>query len=73
MCTEWTMATLYAILNARYEAMRPTIITTNYSDKDLIARLTPKGGDNTNIGAMMSRLKGCSTVVTMAWEDWRQK
>ncbi len=71
MATEWSLATLYDILNDRYETMRPTIITTNYNDEALVARLTPRGFDNTNMGALMSRLKGTSAVVTMAWEDYR--
>jgi len=72
LCTEWSMSTLYTILNDRYENMRPTIITTNYNNAELIARLTPKGFDEKTMKALMSRIKGCSRFVTMSWEDWRQ-
>lgn len=72
-CSDWSMSTLYSILNDRYEAMKPTIITTNYSAEDLIRALTPKGYDNTKIVAIISRLRETSTVLTMAWADCRSQ
>ena len=59
-------------MNARYEDMKPTIVTTNYNADGLIKALTPKGTDETKIYAIVSRLRGTSTVVTMAWEDYRR-
>lgn len=70
-CTDWSMPNLYAILNDRYENMKPTIITTNYNEEMLINRLTPKNGDSSNIEAIISRLHECNEVVTMAWADYR--
>ena len=70
-CSEWSMSTLYSILNDRYEDMKPTIVTTNYNTDDLVEALTPKGADNTKIGAIVSRLKETSTVMSMVWEDIR--
>lgn len=70
-CSDWSMSTLYSILNDRYEDMRPTIVTTNYNADGLVNALTPKGFDNTKIIAIISRLKETSTVMTMAWEDIR--
>lgn len=70
-CSDWSMSTLYAIMNDRYEDMKPTIVTTNYNASDLADALTPKGYDNTKIVAIISRLKETSTVMTMAWEDIR--
>ncbi len=72
-CTDWSMSTLYSILNDRYEDMKPTIITTNYGDADLVRALTPKGHDDTKIKAIISRLRETSTVLTMAWEDYRSR
>jgi DNA replication protein DnaC len=71
MATEWSMATLYNILNDRYEKMRPTIVTTNYNDRSLISRMTPRGMDNTNMAALISRLRETTKVVTMDWSDYR--
>ena len=70
-CTEWSVSTLYAILNDRYEDMKPTIITTNYNADELVRALTPKGGDGTKARAIISRLREVSTVITMAWADYR--
>ena len=70
-CSDWSMSILYSILNDRYEDMKPTIITTNYGAEDLIRALTPKGYDNTKIVAIISRLRETSTVITMAWDDYR--
>lgn len=70
-CTDWSMSTLYSILNDRYEDMKPTIITTNFNEDTLIKNLTPKGYDNAKIVAIISRLREVSTVLTMAWEDYR--
>lgn len=72
-CSDWSMSTLYSILNDRYEDMKPTIVTTNYNADALVAALTPKGFDNTKIVAIISRLREVSTVMTMAWEDIRGK
>ena len=71
LCTPWTVSTLYAILDYRYEDLRPTIITTNYNEEMLIKRLTPQGGDSLNAEAIVSRFRECNDVVTMAWEDYR--
>jgi DNA replication protein DnaC len=62
---------LYSILNDRYEEMRPTIITTNYGEQQLIARLTPKDGDKRNAEAIISRLHVSNVVVIMDWADYR--
>lgn len=70
-CSDWSMSTLYSIFNARYEDMKPTIITTNYNADSLIQALTPKGYDNTKIVAIISRLRETSTLMTMAWKDIR--
>lgn len=70
-CTDWSISTLYSILNDRYEKMLPTIITTNYNSDDLMRALTPKGYDNYKAKAIISRLHEVSQVLTMAWEDFR--
>lgn len=72
-CSDWSMSTLYSILNDRYEDMKPTIVTTNYNADALANALTPKGFDNTKIVAIISRLRETSTVMTMAWADIRGK
>ncbi len=70
-CTDWSMSILYSVVNDRYEAMRPTIITTNFGDEDLIRTLTPKGYGSQKIEGIISRLREVSKTLTMAWDDYR--
>lgn len=68
--TEWSVSTLYSIINERYENLKPIIITTNYNEDDLIRRLTTKYDTNT-ASAIISRLREMNSVLTMAWTDYR--
>ena len=52
--------------------MLPVVITTNYNQNDLIKRLTPAGGDNKTAEAIVSRLRECAGIVTMAGKDYRE-
>lgn len=72
--TEWAVSKIYAIINGRYEAYMPTIITTNYSDAELVRRLTPKdSGDLTTADATIDRLREmCAGVVTTG-DSWRSR
>lgn len=71
--TDWSISTLYNILNDRYEDMKPTIITTNFGADDLIEAETPKGFDSSKARAIVSRLREVSTVLTMVGDDYRAK
>ena len=72
--TEWAISKIYAIINARYEALMPTIITTNYSEAELIKRLTPKEtGDPTTADAAIDRLREMCGVIVTTGESWRTK
>jgi DNA replication protein DnaC len=71
-CTDWSLSKLYEIINDRYEKCKPTIVTTNYSQDELIRRLVPKGGDTITAGALVSRLKETAIVMNMVWRDYRE-
>lgn len=72
--TEWAVSKIYAIINARYEAYLPTIVTTNYSDGDLVRRLTPKDtGDATTADATIDRLREMCAAIVTTGESWRSK
>lgn len=71
--TDWSISTLYNILNDRYEDMKPTIITTNFGADDLIEVETPRGFDGSKARAIVSRLREVSTVLTMVGDDYRSK
>lgn len=45
--TEWAISTVYNIINGRYEAYLPTIVTTNYDTEALIDRMTPRESRDT--------------------------
>lgn len=72
--TEWAVSKIYAIINARYEAYMPTIITTNYSDSELVRRLTPKdSGDPTTADATIDRLREMCAAIVTTGDSWRSK
>lgn len=70
--TEWSVPVLYSILNERYEALLPTIITTNYNTTALAEKLSAKGEAETAT-AIISRFVESSKRVTMSWADYRRK
>ncbi len=75
--TEWGITRIYAIINARYEAYMPTIVTTNYTGDELIRRMTPiyggKIGDTRNAEKTLDRLREMCAGIEMYWESWRTK
>lgn len=72
--TEWAVSKIYAIINGRYEAYMPTIITTNYSDAELVRRLTPKdSGDPTTADATIDRLREMCAGVVTSGDSWRSR
>ncbi len=70
--TEWSVPVLYSILNERYEALLPTIITTNYNTTALAEKLSARG-DAETATAIISRFVESSKRVTMSWADYRRK
>ncbi len=75
--TEWGSTTIYSIINARYEAYMPTIVTTNYTGAELVRRMTPmyggKSGDTRNAEKTLDRLREMCVGLEMFWQSWRAK
>jgi len=71
--SEWTLATLYAIIDGRYERAMPTIITTNYDAESLTKRITPMGGDIITAEAIVDRLCEMCESIVITGESWRLK
>ena len=70
--TEWTSQTLYTIINARYENELPIVITTNYTLKNLVDRMTPAGSqDSISAAAAVDRLYETCIEVPMIGKSWR--
>lgn len=71
--TEWSTSTLFEIVNARYEATLPTIITSNYSLPDLTRRLVARNtGDSTTAAATVDRLKEMCRIYQITGDSWRK-
>jgi len=72
--TEWAVSKIYAIINSRYEAYMPTVVTTNYSDTELVRRLTPRdSGDPTTADATIDRLREMCKAIITTGDSWRSK
>lgn len=75
--SEWTLEKLYQVINARYERKRPVIITTNYTDQELINRLAKIDSsgryrlDVKTAKAIVSRLHEMCSFTEMTGADWR--
>lgn len=72
--TEWAISTVYNIINGRYEAYLPTIVTTNYDTEALIDRMTPRDTrDSMTAWATIDRLMEMCRAITLTGQSWRQK
>ncbi len=75
--TEWGNTHIYSIINARYEAYMPTIVTTNYTGSELVRRMTPtyggKLGDTRNAEKTLDRLHEMCVGVEMYWDSYRSR
>lgn len=70
----WTASMLYSIIDRRYNAMLPTIVTSNYNAEGLVERLTPSDShDRTTALATVDRLAEMCDVVTLTGPSWRRK
>lgn len=71
--TDWTVSTLFDLIDARYRSGKVTAITTNYNRKSLVEKLTVEG-DVSKAKAIVCRIYGGmhdgADVVTMNWEEW---
>jgi DNA replication protein DnaC len=67
--TPWTVETLGRVITARYEAMLPTIFTSNHSPDELAARFEAE--DITAGARLLSRICGGATVLHLVAADRR--
>jgi DNA replication protein DnaC len=68
--TEWSVSTVFSVLNTRYEDMRPTIITSNYR-LDELARRVGRRGESVTAAAIASRVAQTCAVVALGGSDRR--
>lgn len=71
--TEWGSTMIYSIINARYEAYMPTIVTSNCGADELVQRMTPRDATDRNAQKTVDRLREMCVAVQMDWQSWRAK
>ena len=70
--TDWTVSTLFRVIDARYADKRPLLITSNYRRGELMAAFSAKG-DQRTARAIGSRLAEMTDTVDFGNEDNRLK
>lgn len=70
--SEWVLEKLFQIINTRYENMLPIIITTNYTEKELVKRLSI-GNDGKTAESLVSRLNEICLEIDTNFQDYRKK
>ena len=60
----WVMTTLFQIINERYEAMRPTIVTSQYMPDELMRRMS-RNGERESAVAITERLKETCRLIRL--------
>jgi DNA replication protein DnaC len=65
--TDWVCETIYAIINKRYEQMKPTVITTEKSMQDMAKNYGDKGK------AIISRISEDFYLIRLNGDDYRLK
>lgn len=70
--TEWSVGTVFSVLDARYEDMRPTIVTSNYAPDALAGRLARRG-ERVTAEAIASRISQTCRPVYLGGRDRRRR
>lgn len=60
----WVMTTLFQVINSRYESMKPTIVTSQYSPHELASRMS-RSGERESATAIVERLKETCQLLTL--------
>ena len=68
--TAWAVSMIYMAIDDRYSTCKPVVITSNYSKRELVARLS-QDGDRSAAEAIVSRLSEMTVKVEMGGEDRR--
>ena len=69
--TEWSVGTVFSVLDASYEDMRPTIVTSNYAPGALADRLARRG-ERVTAEAIASRISQTCRPVYLGGRDRRR-
>ena len=67
---EWSVNTIFMVMNERYEAMLPTVITSNFSPAEISGKLGRRG-EREAAEAIASRIAETCTAVYLSGPDRR--
>lgn len=70
--TEWALQMIYAIIDRRYNALKPVIITTNYGAKELIEKFTIND-DSSTAEAIVDRLFEMCQYLFIDGDSYRKR
>lgn len=65
--TDWVQAKLFAVIDSRYDDMRPTLVTTHYEPDEFVRRLTGKGDSGTArsiVSRLLDKERGVHVVLS---------
>ena len=70
--SSWAATMLYTVIDGRYGACKPIVVTSNYSKPELIVRLKGEADDST-ARAIVSRLTEMTETVSFTGRDARSR
>lgn len=68
----WAINTIFQVVNARYESMRPTVVTSQYG-LDALERRLARSGERESAAAIISRLRQTCADVHLPGADRRRR
>ena len=70
--TEWALQMVYAIIDRRYNALKPIIVTTNYNAEELVSKFTINGDSSTG-KAVVDRLFEMCQYLPIKGDSFRKR
>lgn len=70
--TEWALQMIYTIIDRRYNALKPIIVTTNYGASELVRRFTLNDDSSTG-AAIVDRLFEMCNYVAIKGDSFRKR
>lgn len=70
--TEWALQMVYAIIDRRYNALKPIIVTTNYNAEELVSKFTINGDSSTG-KAVIDRLFEMCQYLPIKGDSYRKR
>ena len=68
--SDWSLGTMFDVVNERYANLRPTVFTSQYGYNELAERLSRRG-DEEGADAVVSRINHASIFIEMPKRDFR--